>query len=127
MVTNKELLSIATDPLGRPGSLVHQLTNASDPHDPELTRTDNIVEQIWSRPLSGGLYALCFFNRGETTRPMTMQWQKARVCVGHRVMQVRDVWRGTVGAVKNWTSSVTGITAHLPRHTIALYTIKCDG
>ena len=68
MVINKELLSIATDPLGLPGTLVRQLSNASNPRDDDLTRTHNIVEQVWRRKLSGGVYVLCFFNRDEASR-----------------------------------------------------------
>ena len=125
MVINKELLSIATDPLGRPGSLIHQRTNASDPHDDALTRTDNIEEQIWRRRLSGGVYAVCLFNRAEALRVMGVQWARAGVCPGQGVVQVRDVWRGTVGATKVWAKNATGVTAHVPRHAVAMFTIKC--
>ena len=66
-----EVLGISQDPLGHPGRLVHQATNGSASSVPTTT---NIVEQIWSRDLTGDRLAVVFFNRDERPRTMTFEW-----------------------------------------------------
>eukprot|EP01045_Picozoa_sp_COSAG04_P003742 COSAG04_NODE_155_length_22379_cov_5.613707_10_plen_75_part_00 len=73
MAMNRELLSVAMDPLGTAGTLIHQQTNLSSPVAAAV-RSDNIVEQAWARPLSGGAIALCLFNRDERPRNVSVSW-----------------------------------------------------
>ena len=56
-----------------------QATNLSARAPASAVRTDNIVEQVFVRELSGGDLAICFFNRGEEPRNMSISWDYAAV------------------------------------------------
>jgi hypothetical protein len=43
-------------------------------------RTENIVEQVWVRELWNGDIAVCFFNRDENPRNISIAWVDADEC-----------------------------------------------
>jgi hypothetical protein len=67
-----EVLAISQDKLGRPGRLVHQATNASDPHEPPTTTT--IVSQVWVRDLEGGDVAAVRTTPLSIPMPLITSW-----------------------------------------------------
>ena len=58
ILTNKEVIAVDHDPLGRQGRRVWK--------EGEL--------EVWSKPLAGGAQAVILFNRGETEKEITARW-----------------------------------------------------
>ena len=74
ILTNKDVIAIDQDPLGRQGDRI----SAAGPFE------------IWSKPLKDGSVAVALFNRGEDTEAIAMPVASA---IGLRgVRSVRDVW-----------------------------------
>jgi alpha-galactosidase len=73
MLTNKEVIAVDQDPLGK------QATRVAKDGDLE----------VWARPLTGGAYAVGLFNRGPSTAKVTARWSDVGVS---RNAQVRDLW-----------------------------------
>jgi alpha-galactosidase len=72
ILTNREVIAIDQDSLGRQGRRV---------------KTEGDVE-IWTKPLAGGAQALGLFNRGAATALTSVRCEDLQVCAG----QTRDVW-----------------------------------
>jgi hypothetical protein len=116
MVKNQELLAIAMDSGATAGLLVHQATNLSASAPPSAIRTANIVEQIWVRNLTdaGGGVVVCFFNRGEHARNMSMTWAQLGLPAAPLHRWTRDVWGGTDA------TAAGGVSVVVQRHEVAL-------
>jgi alpha-galactosidase len=73
LLTNREVIAIDQDPLGRPGRRVVQRGPL----------------EVWTRPLAGKRTAVALFNRG--TAPATIEASLAELGIGGRAAAV-DVW-----------------------------------
>ena len=83
LLTNREVIAIDQDPLGRQGRLVSQTANTS----------------VWAKPLADGSIAVAFVNRGNTSAPAAVSWQQLGITGRH---QVRDVWwHENIGTANN--------------------------
>ena len=118
MLLNKMLLAISQDPLSRPGNLVYQTTNATD-KAPGATATTNIVEQIWTKDLSRSRRALLFFNRGETSRTMSLSWAQAGLDT--RSYFAIDVWGERPQSL---LSPFTNISVLISPHAVAVLLLE---
>ena len=88
IVTDRDVIAIDQDPLG-----VQGLRYA----------TDNGLE-IWFKPLAGGEWAFCLFNRTHEARPYTIDWQlfsftdtevsQCSTAFDRIVYEGRDLWNG---------------------------------
>lgn len=74
ILTNREVIAVDQDPLGRQGYKV----------------VDEDWFEVFVKPLSGGDVAVCFFNRGASPLTKTIDWEALKLPQGHRV---RDLWR----------------------------------
>ncbi len=74
ILTNKEVIAIDQDKLGKQGYLIE----------------DEEKFQIFLKPLSGGDTAICLFNRGDLPREMTIDWKKYKIGPDHAL---RDLWK----------------------------------
>ena len=75
ILTNKEVIAIDQDALGRQASRV--------------TGADS-TREIWSRPLADGGYAVAAFNRDSTDKQMTIDFKA--IGIDLRGRKVRDLW-----------------------------------
>ena len=99
ILTQREVIAIDQDPLGRPARLIYQ---------------EGPV-QIWSRPLAGGAAALAIFNIGTDRAQMRgMRLHLPDVGFAHGA-QARDVWSGrNLGRIRD------GDTMVVPAHGVVL-------
>jgi alpha-galactosidase len=88
LLTNKEVIAVDQDPLGKQGDRV----SAVGP------------TEIWSKPLSNGALAVGLFNRADSASPITLKLQD----VGFdKSATLRDLWKGSEVTPKNGTYTVT--------------------
>jgi len=88
MLTNKEVIAVDQDPLGKQGDRV----SAVGP------------TEIWSKPLSNGALAVALFNRADSPSPITLKLQD----VGFdKNAKLRDLWKGSEVTLKNGAYTVT--------------------
>ncbi len=73
MLTNKEVLAVDQDALGKQARRVSK--------DGDL--------EVWARPLSGGAYAAGLFNRGDNAAKVTARWSDIGL---NKSARVRDLW-----------------------------------
>jgi alpha-galactosidase len=73
LLTNREVIAVNQDRLGKPGQRVR--------------RSNNV--EIWSKPLSNGKTAVAVFNRGERPAKINFRWTDLGLS-GSR--EVRDLW-----------------------------------
>ena len=78
ILTNPEVIAIDQDPLGAQGILVWE-------RPPEL--------QVWSKPLSGGAWAVALLNRGDTAATITAPFPQ--VGLRQDSAAVHDLWSHT--------------------------------
>jgi alpha-galactosidase len=102
ILTNKEIIAIDQDPLGK-----------------EATRVEKNGDlEVWARPLSGGAYAVGLFNRGASSAKVTARWSDVGVS-GRR--RVRDLWahadRGEVA---------DQFSADVPSHGVVLIKVQAQ-
>jgi alpha-galactosidase len=76
IITNKEVIAINQDPLGRQGKKV---------------RDDGDLE-VWSKELHDGSRAVLLFNRSETEQDIPFEWYEVGLPQNLK-MQVRDLWQ----------------------------------
>jgi alpha-galactosidase len=76
IITNKEVIAINQDPLGRQGKKV---------------RDDGDLE-VWSKELHDGSRAVLLFNRSETEQKISFEWYEVGLPQNLK-MQVRDLWQ----------------------------------
>merc|ERR1712224_485723 len=89
ILRNTEVLAVSDDPLGKQGiRLEDQHGTASSP-------------DVFAGELSGGAFAVVFFNRGSTATNMTLELSDLKVISAQSVVatidafQIRDLWRHT--------------------------------
>ena len=87
LLTNKEVIAVDQDPLGRQGDRVW----SEGP------------SEIWTKPLSGDATAIALFNRAETERPITLHLRQAGVS---EKAKLRDLWKGEAVEAKNGSYTV---------------------
>ena len=75
MLTNKEVIAVDQDPLGKQGDRV----SAVGP------------TEIWSKPLSNGAQAVALFNRSETEKSISFRPRDIGFAKGFKL---RDLWQG---------------------------------
>jgi alpha-galactosidase len=92
ILTNREVIAIDQDPLGKQG---YRISKAAE-------------EEIWVKPLAGGSLAVGLFNRGERSALMTVNWSDVQL---KGKLTVRDLWAHLDrGKVKD--QYVTEVPAH---------------
>jgi alpha-galactosidase len=98
MLTNKDVIAIDQDPLGRQGDRLSQ----------------EGMQEIWSRPLSRGAIAVGLFNRSQDPQPITLSLPAANMGPNAKL---HDVWANQdVSATGgSYTTSVPGHGAVLLR------------
>ena len=73
ILTNREVVSVDQDALGKQGYRVAQ----------------DGASEVWAKPLAGGEWAIGLFNRGPETVKVTVHWKDVGLSGKHRV---RDLW-----------------------------------
>jgi alpha-galactosidase len=102
ILTNKEVIAIDQDRLGRQGRRV---------------RKDGDLE-VWARPLVDGNRAAVLLNRGAVEKSITVHWLDLDY-PGHVTADVRDVWQHKdLGKFKD------GFSAQVPPHSVVMITVK---
>lgn len=100
VLTNKEAIAVDQDPLGKQGYPVHEEKDF----------------QVYLKPLSGGDTAICFFNRGEAPKKLTIQWKDYKI---NSILKVRDLW---AHAERGTTAQPLTIT--IARHDVAMFRLR---
>jgi alpha-galactosidase len=75
ILTNKEVIAVDQDKLGRQG---HRVSKNGD-------------LEIWARPLSDGGRAVILFNRGTSESEISVTWEQIAY-PNHLSAKVRDLW-----------------------------------
>jgi alpha-galactosidase len=96
ILTNREVIAIDQDPLGKQGDRVSAVGPV----------------EIWSKPLKGGAKAIALFNRDDTALPVTLKLSDVGFSGGAKA---RDVWQA-----KDLGKLQGAYTATVPRHGVAL-------
>jgi alpha-galactosidase len=102
ILTNKEVIAVDQDPLGRQGRRVWK--------DGDL--------EVWSKPLDGGARAVILFNRGDSEKEITVKWTDLDYPESLSA-SVRDLWeKKDLGKLSGkFSGTVTG-------HGVAMVTIR---
>ncbi len=102
ILTNKEVIAIDQDRLGRQGRRVHK--------DGDL--------EVWARPLEGGNRAAVLLNRGTVEKSIAVNWVDLDY-PSHVTAEVRDLWqKKDLGKFKD------GFSAQVPPHSVVMITVK---
>jgi len=101
ILTNKEVIAVDQDKLGRQGKRVHK--------DGDL--------EVWARPLEGGERAAVLLNRGTTAQPVTVSWSDLDY-PGHMTAQVRDLWQH-----KDLGQFKESFSVQVPPHAVVMITV----
>ena len=96
ILTNREVIAIDQDPLGKQGDRVSEVGPV----------------EIWAKPLKGGAKAIGLFNRDDTALPITLKLSDVGFTAGAKA---RDVWQA-----KDLGKLQSTYTATVPRHGVAL-------
>ena len=96
ILTNREVIAIDQDPLGKQGDRVSAVGPV----------------EIWAKPLKGGAKAIGLFNRDDTALPITLKLSDVGFTGGAKA---RDVWQA-----KDLGKLQGTYTAIVPRHGVAL-------
>jgi alpha-galactosidase len=99
ILTNREVIAIDQDPLGKQGTRAWQQGSS----------------EIWTRPLQDGSTAVAIFNRGEEPATIRVSW--SALGLGRTPRQIRDVWRSASVPRGNYTPTV-------PRHGTVLLRVR---
>src|SRR5262249_28598846 len=97
ILTNKDVIAVDQDRLGRQGTRVRQ--------DGDL--------EVWAKPLDGGAQAVGLFNRGAMTAQISVRCDELKTCGDFRV---RDLWKHADLAPAGQT-----LSAFVPGHGVALF------
>jgi alpha-galactosidase len=96
ILTNREVIAIDQDPLGKQGDRVTAVGPV----------------EIWSKPLKGGDLAIGLFNRDDSALPITLKLSDVGFSGG---ANVRDIWQAKdLGKLKG------SYTANVPKHGVVL-------
>src|SRR5208282_2874497 len=96
ILTNKEVIAIDQDPLGKQGDRVSAVGPV----------------EIWAKPLQGGDTAIGLFNRDDTSLPVTLKLSDAGFSSGAKG---RDIW-----AAKDLGRLNDSYTVSVPNHGVVL-------
>jgi len=96
ILTNREVIAIDQDPLGKQGDRVSAVGPV----------------EIWAKPLKGGAKAIGLFNRDDTALPITLKLSDVGFSASAKA---RDVWQA-----KDLGKLQATYTATVPRHGVAL-------
>ncbi|HVY73792.1 MAG TPA: glycoside hydrolase family 27 protein [Puia sp.] len=99
VLTNKELIAVDQDKLGKQGWLIEDRQNF----------------QIYIKPLSGGDTAICLFNRGDQPLTASVDWSKYKISGGH---SIRDLWKKQPAG-----NTSTPFKAVIPKHDVVVLRI----
>ena len=102
ILTNKEVIAVDQDRLGRQGRRV---------------RKDGDLE-VWARPLEGGNRAVILLNRGTTEKSITVNWLDLDY-PSQTTAEVRDLWQK-----KNLGKFQEKFSAQVPPHSAVMVTVK---
>jgi len=100
MLTNKEVIAVDQDPLGKQGDRV----SAVGP------------TEIWSKPLSNGAQAVALFNRSETEKSISF---RPRDIGFAKAFKLRDLWQG-----RDVTATGDTYTATVPAYGAVLLKVS---
>jgi alpha-galactosidase len=96
ILTNREVIAIDQDPLGKQGDRVSEVGPL----------------EIWAKPLKGGDEAVGLFNRNESTLPITLKLSDVGFAGGAKA---RDIWQAKdLGKIQG------SYTANVPGHGVVL-------
>jgi alpha-galactosidase len=96
ILTNREVIAIDQDPLGKQGDRVSEVGPL----------------EIWAKPLKGGDEAVGLFNRNESTLPITVKFSDVGFAGGAKA---RDIWQAKdLGKIQG------SYTANVPGHGVVL-------
>jgi alpha-galactosidase len=96
ILTNREVIAIDQDKLGRQGDRVSEVGPV----------------EIWAKPLQGGDKAIGLFNRDDTALPITLKLSDVGFAGGAKA---RDIWQAKDLGKINGSYTVT-----VPRHGVVL-------
>jgi alpha-galactosidase len=100
ILTNKEVIAIDQDSLGKQGDRVSAVGPV----------------EIWAKPLKDGQKAIGLFNRDDTSLPVTLKFSEVGFSGGAKV---RDVWEAKdLGKLKD------SYTVSVPRHGVVLLVLS---
>jgi alpha-galactosidase len=102
ILTDKEILAIDQDPLGRQGRRVAK--------DGE--------REVWARELQGGYRAVALLNRAATPQSITVKWENLGYPADVKA-QLRDVWQH-----KDLGAATGSFTATVAPHAAMILTVK---
>jgi alpha-galactosidase len=102
ILTNREILAIDQDPLGKQG----------------YRASRNGFCETWKKPLSGGDTAVALFNRGDKRQAARAHWSDLEIEGSHHI---RDVWKHEDAGV-----SSTEVGAELEPHGCAVFRLSPD-
>jgi alpha-galactosidase len=102
ILTNKEVIAIDQDPLGRQGRRIAR--------DGDL--------EVYARPLADGGRAVVLFNRGASEKPITVKWEQIGY-PAHLAASVRDLWQH-----KDLGNSTGQFTATVASHGVVMVRIR---
>ncbi len=107
ILTNKDVIAIDQDPLGRQGDRVSQ----------------EGMQEVWSKPLSGGAMAIGLFNRSTEPQQMTISLAAVGMAANSRL---HDVWGDR--DVTDDAPAVNGsYTVSVPAHGTVLLRVTAGG
>eukprot|EP01084_Bolivina_argentea_P266597 452203_1 len=117
IITDVEVIAINQDPAAHGGNLVYQLPPLND----KYATTANITEQIFSKVLLGGNFAVLLLNRDSNVRNMTLEWSYLGINTDTCLI-LRDVWKKKyIGQFKG--SYSVNVDFH---NVVMLTTTKCS-
>jgi alpha-galactosidase len=96
ILTNREVIAIDQDPLGKQGDRVSEVGPV----------------EIWAKPLKGGAKAIGLFNRNDSALPITLTLSEVGFSAGAKA---HDVWQA-----KDLGKLQGTYTTTVPRHGVAL-------
>lgn len=100
ILSNKDVIAIDQDPLGRQASIVKQIGNVD----------------ILSRPLANGDHAVALFNKSERAKTISANVMAVGLPAGH--YRLKNLWSKTVSETRLM------ITAEIPAHGVVLYRVS---
>jgi alpha-galactosidase len=96
ILTNREMIAIDQDPLGRQGYII----------------VDTRDYQVYLKPLLNGDTAICLFNRADTEKNVTVKW--ADLKIGNN-LKIRDVWKHAGAGTTD-----SDFTCRIPKHDVVV-------
>jgi alpha-galactosidase len=102
ILTNKEVIAVDQDPLGREGKRVR--------------KNDDL--EVWAKQMKDGSRAVVLFNRGSEEHEITVNWEDLGY-PDHLSAAVRDLW------LKQDVGRFAGkLTASVPSHGVVMVMVK---